>query len=188
MTRLLVNGRDPCAFSRSTNFASLRRVLNSGPYTAIVRGADDTTGIALVEAYDRNAGNGAQLANISTRGVVERDENVLIGGFIVGGGESGAGRARVVVRAIGPSLSNAGIQGVLQNPTLQLVNADGVVVRGNNNWKEGQRQELETIGFQPLDERESALIETLSAGNYTAIVRGVNDTTGVGLVEVYNIQ
>jgi hypothetical protein len=106
----------------------------------------------------------------------------MIAGFIAGT------NTRVVVRATGPSLTNLGINGALQNPTLQLVDANGGVVRANDNWKDGQRAELEAIGLQPSDDRESALIEILNAANYTAIVRGTNDTTGVAVVEVYNLQ
>ncbi|MDQ3626813.1 MAG: hypothetical protein M3372_06755, partial [Verrucomicrobiota bacterium] len=173
MTRLLVDGRDPCAFSRSTNFASLRRVLNSGPYTAIVRGADDTTGIALVEAYDRNAGNGAQLANISTRGVVERDENVLIGGFIV----SSEGRgSRVLVRAIGPSTKSQ-VPDALDNPELELFHRNGTAVGYNDNWKDSpRRSEIENSGVAPTNDVESAVLLDVTPAPYTAIVRGVNDT------------
>ena len=147
-----------------------------------MRGRDDTTGVALVEAYDLNQAPNSKLGNISTRGFVGTGDDVLIGGFIVGP------NTRVVVRAIGPSLGAAGIAGALENPALQLVDANGDVVRANDDWKDGQRAELEAIGIQPSDDRESALIETLTSGNYTAIVRGKNDATGVGLVEVYNVQ
>lgn len=93
-----------------------------------------------------------------------------------------------MVRAIEPSLGNGGVAGALQDPTLDLVNANGEVLRTNDNWKGTQRAELEAIGIQPSDDRESALIATLTAGNYTAVVRGVGSNTGIGLVEVYNIQ
>ena len=161
--------------------AAIVRTLEPGSYTAILRGKDDTTGVGLVEAYDLDQRPNSKLANISTRGLVGSGENVLIGGFIVGP------TTKVVVRAIGPSLGNAGVAGALPNPTLQLVNSNGEVVRENDDWKGTQKEELEAIGIQPNDERESALIATLTAGNYTAVVRGTGGNTGVGLVEVYNL-
>ena len=166
--------------------SAIVRTLQPGTYTAIVRGADETSGVGLVEVYDLAHDARAKLANISSRGLVQTGENVLIGGFIIGGG-GGGGPARVIVRAIGPSLAAEGVQGALQNPTLDLVNANGVIVRSNDNWKDSQRQAIEATGIKPSDDRESALIEILSAGTYTAIVRGSGNTTGVGLVEVYNV-
>ena len=162
--------------------SAIVRTLQPGNYTAVVRGAGETSGVGLVEVFDLAQRAKAQLVNISSRGFVETGENVMIGGFIVGGGP-----ARVMVRAIGPSLGAAGVQGALQNPTLSLVNASGVVVRANDNWKDSQRQAIEDSGIKPSDDRESALIEVLGAGSYTAIVRGSGNTTGVALVEVYNV-
>ena len=162
--------------------SAIVRTLDPGAYTAVVRGKNDTTGIALIEAYDLAQGAQSTLANISSRGRVETGENVMIGGFIVSGG------ARVVVRAIGPSLAEAGVADALQDPTLQLVDANGTEVRANDNWRSDQQAELEAIGIQPSDDRESALIAELGAGNYTAVVSGVANGTGVGLVEVYNVQ
>jgi hypothetical protein len=160
--------------------------LQPGNYTAIVRGSGDGTGIGLVEVYDLSQAAPARLANISSRGFVEIGENVLIGGFIVGG--SGEGGARVVVRAIGPSLGNQGVEGALQDPTLQLLDSNGSEIFANDDWKDSQQAELEALNIQPSNDLESALIVTLSAGNYTAIVSGQSESTGVGLVEVYNVQ
>jgi len=109
-------------------------------------------------------------------------DNALIGGFIVGGD------TRVVVRALGPSLGDQGVAGALADPTLELVNANGMRVRANDNWKSDQQAQLKAIGIQPTRDREAALVQALPPGNYTAIVRGVKNSTGVGLVEVYNIQ
>jgi hypothetical protein len=110
----------------------------------------------------------------------------MIGGLIVGPANGFA--TRVVVRAIGPTLGNFGIAGAIQDPTLDLVNSSGMVLRTNDNWKLAQRAEIEALSLQPSDDRESALVENLAPGNYTAIVRGVGNTTGVGLVEVYNVE
>lgn len=165
--------------------AALVRDLAPGAYTAILRGKNNSAGIGIVEAYDLNQAANSKLANISTRGFVDTNDNVMIGGLIAG--PTGAGTTRVVVRAIGPSLGNFGISGALQDPTLDLVNSSGVILRSNDNWKLSQRTEIEALGLQPGDDRESALVETLAPGNYTAVVRGNGNTTGVGLVEVYNV-
>jgi hypothetical protein len=162
--------------------AAIVRTLDPGNYTAVLRGNGNITGVGLVDGFDLNQDPNSKLANISTRGFVGAGDSALIAGFISGP------NTRVVVRALGPSLTNLGINGALQNPILQLVDANGVVVRSNDDWKTGQRTELEAIGIQPSDDRESALIEVLNAANYTAVVRGVSNTTGVAVVEVYNLQ
>ena len=166
--------------------SAIVRTLAPGNYTAILGGNGGSTGIGVVEVYDLDQNANSQLANIASRGFVDIGDNVMIGGLIVG--PAGGASARVVVRAIGPTLGNFGIAGALQDPTLELVNSNGVVLRGNNNWTDTQQTEIEATGLQPGDNRESALIETLAPGNYTAIVRGAGNTTGVGLVEVYNVE
>lgn len=165
--------------------SAIVRALDPGAYTAILRGKDNSPGIGLVEAYDLDQAANSLLANISTRGYVGTGNNVIIGGFIIGpvGGPS----AKVVVRAIGPSLSGFGIGNPLQDPMLDLVNSNGAIVRSNNNWRDSQQAELTALGLQPIDDRESALLETVAPGNYTAIIRGNQDTTGVGVVEVYHL-
>jgi hypothetical protein len=172
----------------SNDFESaIVRTLTPGAYTAIVRGEGNTAGIGLVEVYDLDQATNSKLANIATRGFVETGNDVMIGGLIVG--PAGGANAKVVVRAIGPTLANFQINGALQDPTLDLVNASGAVIRSNNNWRQGsQEAELIALGLQPGDNRESALVETVGPGNYTAIVRGVGNTTGVALVEVYDVQ
>jgi len=165
--------------------SAIVRTLSPGAYTAILRSNNNTPGIGLVEAYDLDQAADSKLANISTRGFVDSGDNVMIGGFIIGGGDGGA---TVIVRAIGPALGNFGIAGALQDPTLDLVDANGMVLRANNDWKDSQRTEIETAGLPPGDDRECALVQTLAPGNYTAIVRGQDNTTGVGLVEVYNVE
>jgi hypothetical protein len=162
--------------------AAIQRGLNPGFYTAVLRGKDDTVGVALLEIYDLDVRPNSRLANISTRGFSGAASSVLIGGFIVGP------NTRVVVRGIGPSLVNAGVQTPLADPYLEVVNSNGEVVRANDNWRGIQQQELEALGIQPRDDREAALVMTLAAGNYTAVLKGAGDTTGIALVEVYNLQ
>ena len=166
--------------------------LNPGQYTAILAGKNGGTGIGLVEVYDLSRAANSKLSNISTRGFVGTNDNVMIGGLIIGKGNVGA-TGRVLVRAIGPSLGNAGVQGALQDPTLELHDASGTAIDSNDNWKtrpdgSSQQAAIEATGLAPSNDLESALLETLVPGNYTAIVRGKNSTTGVGLVEVYNLQ
>jgi hypothetical protein len=139
-----------------------------------------------VEVYDLAGSATSQLANISSRGFVETGDNALIGGFIAGGFEGGR-PAKVVIRALGPSLGDAGVNGALADPTLELIDANGFTVRANDDWRASQQIELEALGLQPTRDEESALIATLPPGNYTAVVRGNGDTTGVGLVEIYNV-
>jgi predicted methyltransferase MtxX (methanogen marker protein 4) len=160
--------------------SAIVRTLAPGNYTAVVRGNGNSTGIGVVEAYDLSPSANSKLANIATRGFVNTGDNVMIGGFITGGD------SQVVVRAIGPSLGNFGISGALQDPTLDLVNSNGDVIRSNNDWKESQQNEITATGLQPGDDRESALIESLPAGSYTAVVRGAGSSTGIGLVEIYD--
>ena len=170
--------------------SAIVRTLQPGAYTAILRGKN-SIGIGVVEAYDLNQTSNSKLANIATRGFVDIDDNVMIGGLIVG--PANGANTKVVVRAIGPTLGNFGIAGALQDPTLELHDGSGATMAANDNWKtrsDGSSQEAEitATGLKPGDDRESALVQTLPPGNYTAIVRGKGNTTGVGLVEVYNIQ
>jgi WD40 repeat protein len=155
-----------------------------GSYTAVVRGLNDSAGVALVEAYDLSPNSASKLANISTRGKVETGDNVMIGGFILGGDEG----TNVVVRAIGPSLKNAGVGGALNDPTLEVYDGNGTVLAQDDDWRVYQEQQLTQTGLAPTDDRESAVLLFLQPGAYTAIVRGKNDGIGVGLVEVYNLN
>ena len=161
-------------------------VAGSGEYTAIVSGNGGGTGVGLVEVYDLDQAADSQLANISTRGLVQTDNNVMIGGFIVGGG--GGGGATVLVRAIGPSLTGQGVSGALADPTLDLYDVNGTVIASNDNWKDTQEAAIMATGIPPTGDLESAIEDFLLPGNYTAIVRGVNNATGVALVEVYNLE
>jgi hypothetical protein len=156
---------------------------NGSNYTAIVRGVNNSTGIAVVEAYDLDTAADSKLANIATRGLVQTGDNVLIAGTIV----VGNGSQRVIARGIGPSLS---IPGKLADPTLELRNASNVVIGSNDNWRTDQEAEIIGTTIPPTNDSESALVTTLAANgaNYTATVRGVNDGTGIGVIEMYALN
>ena len=154
---------------------------NNSAYTAIVRGVNGGTGIGVVEVYDLNQAVDSKLANISTRGLVQTEDNVLIGGLIV----LGQNPLRVIVRAIGPSLS---VSGALGDPTLELHDGNGATIASNDNWRSDQEAEIIATGIPPSDDLESAIVRNLAPSAYTAIVRGVNGTTGVALVEAYGLN
>jgi hypothetical protein len=135
----------------------------------------------VVEAYDLNRAVGSRLANISTRAAVQAGDNVLIGGFIILGPDS----LRVVVRAIGPSLS---VPNHLADPFLELHDGNGATLAANDNWRVPNQAEISATGVAPTNDAESAIVMTLAPGSYTAVVRGVNNTTGVAIVEVYGLQ
>jgi uncharacterized repeat protein (TIGR03803 family) len=159
--------------------------LDPGSYTAVIRGAGDTKGVALVEVYDLDRAAG-RLSNISTRGHVQTGDQVMIGGFIVGGDAPG----KVLIRAIGPSLGKASppVGGVLADPQVELRDGDGDLMAANDNWEDNpQREDISATGIAPSDPHESAIVGSLNPGNYTAIVRGVDDSTGVALIEVYDL-
>jgi N-acetylneuraminic acid mutarotase len=168
--------------------SALWGTINPGTYTVILSGKDGGTGVGLVEVYDLGQSADSNLGNISTRGFVDTGDNVMIGGLIVGGG-SPQGSAKVVVRALGPSIP---VTDALADPTLELHNESGTTIASNDNWKtrpdgSSQQAEIEATTVPPTNDLESAFVQTLPPGNYTAIVRGKNSTTGVGLVEVYNL-
>jgi hypothetical protein len=156
-------------------------------YTAVVRGDQNMTGIGVVEVYDLDQSVDSLLANISSRGLVRTGNNVMIGGFIVGGG---TGNTKVALRAIGPSLSQQGVANPLPDPTLELRDGNGALLTANDNWKDNPAQaaELTTIGIQPQNDFESALIATLPPGPSTGIVAGKDGAIGVALVEVYHLR
>lgn len=157
---------------------------NGNNYTAIVRQIGPQAGTAVVEIYDVDRSVDSKLANISTRGNVQTGNNILIAGTIV----VGEGQQKVAVRAIGPSLS---LSNKLLDPTLELRDANGGLLRSNDNWRTGgQETEIMQSGLAPANDAESALIHTLpgNGAQYTAVVRGVNDTTGIAVVEVYALN
>lgn len=163
------------------NFAA-----KNSAYTAILTGRDANQGIGLIEVYDLNRATNSKLVNISTRGLIDTDENVMIAGFISGGNAGFS--ARVVIRGIGPSLFQSGVTNSLADPMVELYDANGVQFAVNDNWQDTQQTDIQNSGLAPADNREAAIIATLAPGAYTAIVRGKNNTSGVGLVEVYDLQ
>jgi hypothetical protein len=164
--------------------AALIGELTEGAYTVVLRGTGSTTGVGLVEIYDLSLGNGSRLANISTRGDVRTGDNILIGGMIV----SGSAPQRVVTRAIGPDLRARGVANPLQDPAVEIFDGNGTSIGANDNFGTGgQTEELAQNGLTPGDSRESAIILNVPPGDYTALVTGVGGSTGVALVEFYNL-
>jgi len=165
--------------------AAIDATLNPGAYTAIIRGKNNTSGTGLIEAYDLSQAVPARLANISTRAFVDIGSNVVIAGFILGGN---SGDDRIVLRGIGPSLGGAGVGNPLADPTLELRDGNGVLLMADNNWQDDPTQAAELIaaGLAPASPLECAIAATLPPGPYTAVLAGVNNTSGVGLVEVYD--
>ena len=152
-------------------------------YTAIVRGRDEKSGVGLVEVYDLDSGPGSTLANISTRGQVGVNDDVMIGGFILAGNV----QKEILLRGLGPSLSNSNVSNPLSNPKLELYNSQGTKIAENDNWETHPTSErIEAMNLDPSDSLESAMIHPVTPGPYTAIIRGTGDTpTGVALVEAY---
>ena len=148
-------------------------------------GEAGAAGIGLVELYDLSSGSDSRLANISTRGFVGTQDKVMIGGFVIGGS---TGFAKVVVRALGPSLDSLGVSGALADPTLELHDSNGAILAANDNWQDTQAVELQGTGLAPSDSREAATLAWLIPGAYTAIVRGNGAQTGIGLIEAYCLQ
>lgn len=160
--------------------SALIGTLTPGGYTAQVRGVNNSTGIGVAEAFDLSIGSGATLANVSTRGQVGTGNNIMIAGFFVVNNP-----LKVVVRGIGPSLVNFGVVNFLANPILELRDSNGNLVLGNDDWKTNQQAEITATTLQPSNDAESALVITLQPGGYTAQLRGTNNGTGVGVVDVF---
>jgi hypothetical protein len=161
--------------------------LQPAAYTAILAGKNQGTGVGLVEVYDTNGAADAQLGNISTRGFVRTGENVMIGGFILGGASA---PTRVVVRGIGPSLAQFGLSPVLSDPTLELRDSNGAKLVANDNWQDDSASaaQLSAHGFALPYTKESGIFTSLPPGQFTAILAGNNSGIGIGLVEIYNLQ
>ncbi|HKP03939.1 MAG TPA: choice-of-anchor Q domain-containing protein, partial [Chthoniobacterales bacterium] len=170
------------------NESGMVATLPSGvAYTAILTGKNGGTGVGLVEVYDTDQGADSQLANISTRGFVQAGDNVMIGGFILG---SSSGGTSVAVRGIGPSLSQSGLSNVLADPILELRDSNGMLLVLNDNWQDDSvsAAQLTAHGLAPQNSLESGIFASLPAGAFTAILAGKNGGTGIGLVEIFNVQ
>ena len=159
--------------------------VNPGAYTAIVRGKNNTSGVGLFEVYDLSQAVLAKLANISTRAFVSTGDDIVIAGFVLGGN---SGSDRVIIRGIGPSLTALGVANALADPALELRDSNGALLIANNNWQDNPSQAAELIaaGLAPANQLESGIPATLPPGLYTALLSGVNNGAGVGVVEVYD--
>jgi hypothetical protein len=164
--------------------AALARTLAPDFYTAIVRGANNTTGIGLAEVYDLSTPPTSTVANISARGFVGTGDDVLIGAVIV----TGLASQTVLFRGIGPDLGSAGVANALVDPTLELHDINGTIIASNDNWRSNQQVQIEATGLAPGDNRDAAILTRLQPGHYTAIVRGSGGTTGIALVEAYALH
>jgi hypothetical protein len=166
--------------------AAIDALLPAGAYTAQVSGKNGGTGIALIEVYDLDATSISKLANISTRAVTDTGTNVLIAGFILG---KTAGLTHLVLRGIGPSLTAFGVPAALANPFLELRDANGALIRANDDWQDdpAQAAEISAAGLAPTNAKESAIAAMLPPDRYTAVLSGVNNTTGNAVVEVYDL-
>jgi hypothetical protein len=171
---------------QNPNESGMVASLSPAAYTAILAGKNGGTGVGLVEVYDTNSGADSQLANISTRGFVLADTNVMIGGFILGG----ANNTHVVVRGIGPSLAEFGLSPVLDDPTLELRDSNGALLVANDNWQDDpvSAAQLTARGLAPTNATESGIQVSQFPGAFTAILAGKNGGTGIGLVEIYNVH
>ena len=168
------------------NESGIYAPLQPASYTVALAGKNETTGVGLVEVYNTTHDNASQLGNISTRGFVLTGSDVMIGGFILGGG----GNTHIVVRGIGPSLAQFGLSPVLPDPTLQLRDSDGTLLVFNDDWQDdpATASQLNFLGLALSDPKESGIYTSLPPGSFTAILAGANDGTGIGLVEIYNVH
>jgi hypothetical protein len=168
-----------------TRESAIVATLPPGAYTAIETDRYSHVGVGLIEVYDLSPSSDTVFANLSTRGIVRTDDEVMIGGVVLSGQQHTGGR--LLVRATGPSLSTAGITNALPNPTLQLFNANGVSLAFNDNWRDAQSAQIAATGLAPSNLYEPAILITRPLGPMTAIVRGMNNTIGIALVEVYDL-
>jgi sugar lactone lactonase YvrE len=180
-----LNGSAGLAFDSSGNLFeadsgnTIFEFTSTGTKTTFASGFAQPAGLAFEPTLH-------QLLNISTRGFVGTGDAVLIGGFIVGG--NGMVNGKVLIRAAGPSLTAQGVSGALQDPVLRLFNSSGTVIATNDNWKDTQQAQIQATGLAPTDDRESAILATLPAGAFTAIITGAGNTTGIARVDVFNVE
>ena len=167
--------------------SAIAATLPAAAYTAVVHGTGQSSGVALVEVYDLEQGGASRLANVSTRGTVISGESVMIGGFVLGG--AGTGSPTIVVRALGPSLSQAGVTDTLGDPNLELRDGNGSLVLANDDWQDNAQQanELSQSALAPQESSEAAIILRVPPGAYTAIVSGAKGGTGVAMIEGYDL-
>jgi len=179
---ILASGIPPTNDSESAIDANL----TPGAYTALISGKNNTSGAGLIELYDRDQAALSKLANISTRAFVSTGDDIVIAGFILG---NHSGADRIVVRGVGPSLTAAGVPNPLANPTLELRDKNGALLIANDNWQDDSAQaaELTAAGLALTNNLESGIAATLPPDLYTALLRGLNNGIGVGLVEVYDL-
>jgi hypothetical protein len=165
--------------------SAIDTTLNPGAYTVVLRGKNNTSGVALIEIYDLSQSVLAKLANISTRAFVSTGDDIVIAGFTLGNHD---GNDPVVVRGLGPSLAAVGVTNALPDPTLELRDGNGALLVSDNNWQDNsiQAAELTAAGLAPTSPLESAIAATLPPGLYTALLSGMNNSAGIGLVEVYD--
>lgn len=178
-------GIPPASASEAALVATVPATTAGSAYTVVLKGVNDGTGVGLVEVYDLDYGPGSTALNISTRGKVDTGENVMIGGFLIGG----TGSKNILVRGIGPSLSSQGVSGALVDPQLELRNAQGTLLDSNDDWQSSShKSDVQASGIPPTNPKEAAMYDALAPGAYTAILRGGGATpTGVGLVEIYQL-
>jgi hypothetical protein len=160
--------------------------LAAGNYTVVLRGANNSTGIGVVEVYDLDPPSGSELANESVRADVETNDNVLIDGTII----AGVSPRRVLFRALGPSLTSGGspVSGRLNDPVMELHDNNGALLATNDDWRQASNaSEIESV-LPPPDDHESAILMPLGPGNYTTIVRGSGGATGIALNEIYRLD
>ena len=180
-TLILASGLAPSNDLESAIDANLA----PGAYTAVVRGNNNTTGVALIEVFDINQAALSKLANISTRAFVSSGDDIVIAGFILG---NQSGNDRIIVRGIGPSLTQFGVPNALSDPTLELRDSNGTLIIANNDWQDNAAQAAQLIaaGLDPSNPLESGIAMTLAPGAYTALLAGRNGVIGNGVVEVYD--
>jgi hypothetical protein len=179
----LYSGPAAVAFADPSHATTTASFTQAGVYTLLLSASDGVHTVAY-DALVVHVTSRASMGNISTRVDILNGESVSIGGFII----AGSAPKNVIIRGIGPSLGNAGVQGSLADPMLELWDSGGNLLVANDNWKATQEQAIRDTMLAPSNDLESAVVASLQPGSYTAIVRGKNNATGIGLVEIYDLQ